>query len=82
MVKPIEVKNLSKTFRHPMRVWDLIEAVKNHNREPVDKLIALIRKTTDDFTGLPVPVIAAISGRAYGGGAELAARCEIGRAHV
>ena len=58
-------------------VGDLIEAVKNHNREPVDKLIALIRKTTDDFTGLPVPVIAAISGRAYGGGAELAARCDI-----
>ena len=29
MVKPIEVSNLSKTFRHPMRVWDLIEAVRN-----------------------------------------------------
>lgn len=29
MVKPIEVKNLSKTFRHPMRVWDLVEAVKD-----------------------------------------------------
>ncbi len=58
-------------------VGDLIEAVKNHNRQPVDELIALIRKTTDDFTGLPVPVIAAISGKAYGGGAELAARCDI-----
>jgi len=58
-------------------VGDLIEAVKNHKREPVDKLISLIRKTTDDFTGLPVPVIAAISGKAYGGGAELAARCDI-----
>ena len=29
MVKPIEVKNLTKTFRHPMKVWDLIEAVRD-----------------------------------------------------
>ena len=29
MVKPIEVSRLSKTFRHPMRVWDLIEAVRD-----------------------------------------------------
>lgn len=29
MVKPIEFKNVSKTFRHPMKVWDRIEAVKD-----------------------------------------------------
>jgi ABC-2 type transport system ATP-binding protein len=29
MSKPIELKNVSKTFRHPMKVWDRIEAVKD-----------------------------------------------------
>jgi ABC-2 type transport system ATP-binding protein len=29
MTKPIEIKNVTKTFRHPMKVWDTIEAVKD-----------------------------------------------------
>jgi ABC-2 type transport system ATP-binding protein len=29
MSKPIELKNVSKTFRHPMKVWDRVEAVKD-----------------------------------------------------
>ncbi len=29
MSKPIELKNVSKTFRHPMKVWDKVEAVKD-----------------------------------------------------
>lgn len=29
MTKPIEVNNLTKTFRHPMKVWDRVEAVRD-----------------------------------------------------
>lgn len=29
MTKPIETKNVTKTFRHPMKVWDTVEAVKD-----------------------------------------------------
>ncbi|HRZ78927.1 MAG TPA: ABC transporter ATP-binding protein [bacterium] len=29
MAKPVEVRNLTKNFRHPMKVWDKIEAVKD-----------------------------------------------------
>jgi len=29
MTQPVEIKNVTKTFRHPMKVWDTIEAVKD-----------------------------------------------------
>jgi enoyl-CoA hydratase/carnithine racemase len=36
-----------------------------------------MRTAVDRLTGLPIPVIAGITGDAYGGGAELAIRCDM-----
>ncbi|MCP4135378.1 MAG: enoyl-CoA hydratase/isomerase family protein [bacterium] len=59
------------------QVAALIEAVKEKDREPVEKLVRYIRTTTGNFTSLPVPVIAAVNGICYGGGAEFAAQCDL-----
>ncbi|PKN87506.1 MAG: hypothetical protein CVU51_05485 [Deltaproteobacteria bacterium HGW-Deltaproteobacteria-1] len=55
----------------------LLAAMEGHDKGPAHDLIRRIRTSVDRLVTLPVPIIAAINGLAYGGGAEIASRCDL-----
>ncbi len=55
----------------------LLEATSNFDETPAEKMIHRVRRAIDGFVSLPVPLIVALNGLAYGGAAETAVRCDL-----
>lgn len=59
------------------QVAGLVAAVASHDAAPPRAMLDGIHAVLDRLFALPVPIIAAIGGLAYGGGAEIATRCDL-----